>query len=92
MRSKRTLQPFKHQPHKMIKRTQTIRRQEPTNYLSVFDHFVRLVFKELGNNKQPSRNLFKRKLSTTSDSKQDSMLFIKKRVNLTNSQIDILTC
>ena len=76
----------------MIKRTQTIRRQEPMNYLSVFGHFVRLVFKELGNNKQPSRNLFKRKLSATSDSKQNSMLFIKKRVNLTNSQIDILTC
>ena len=76
----------------MIKRTQTIRRQEPTNYLSVFDHFVGLAFKELGNNKQPSRNLFKMKLSTTSDSKQNSMLFIEKRVNLTNSPIDILAC
>ena len=80
----------------MIKRTQTIRRQESTNYLtnylSVFDHFVGLAFKELGNKKQPSRNLFKRKLSTTSDAKQNLMLFIKKRVNLTNSQIEILTC
>ena len=34
--------PFKRQPHKMIKHTQTIRRQQPTNCLSVFDHFVGL--------------------------------------------------
>ena len=27
--------------------TQKIRRQQPTNYLSVFDHFVGLVFKGL---------------------------------------------
>ena len=31
----------------MVKHTQTIRRQEPTNYLSVFDHFVGLVLKGL---------------------------------------------
>ena len=29
----------------MVKRTQTIRRQKPTNCLSVFDHFVSLVLK-----------------------------------------------
>ena len=29
--------------------TQTIRRQEPTNYLSVFDHFVGLALKGLRN-------------------------------------------
>ena len=29
----------------MVKHTQTIRRQKPTNGLSVFDHFVRLTLK-----------------------------------------------
>ena len=37
--------PFKRQPHKMVKHTQTIRRQQPTNCLSVFDHFMRLALK-----------------------------------------------
>ena len=27
----------------MVKHTQTIRRQQPTNYLSMFDHFVGLT-------------------------------------------------
>ena len=31
----------------MVKHIQTIRRQKPTNYLSVFDHFVGLRLKEL---------------------------------------------
>ena len=31
----------------MVKLTQTIRRLMPTNCLSVFDHFVELVLKEL---------------------------------------------
>ena len=31
----------------MVKHTQTIRRQIPTNYLTVFDHFVGLVLKGL---------------------------------------------
>ena len=31
----------------MIKHTKTIRRQQPTNYLSVFDHFVGLALKGL---------------------------------------------
>ena len=26
-------------PHKMVKHTQAIRRQQPRNYFSVFDHF-----------------------------------------------------
>ena len=30
----------------MVKHTQTIRRQKPTNYLNVFDQFVGLAFKE----------------------------------------------
>ena len=30
-------QPFKRQLHKMVKHTQTFRRQQPTNCLSVFD-------------------------------------------------------
>ena len=33
----------------MIKYTQTIRLQQPTNCLSVFDHFVKLVLKGLSN-------------------------------------------
>ena len=35
------------QPHKMVNHTQTICRWQPTNCLSVFDHFVGLAFKEL---------------------------------------------
>ena len=35
------------QPNKMVKHTQTIGRQQPTNCLSVFDHFVRLMLKRL---------------------------------------------
>ena len=31
----------------MVKHTQTIRRQQPMNYLSVFDHFVGLRLKGL---------------------------------------------
>ena len=34
---------FKRQPHKMIKHTKTIRRQQPTNCLSLSDHFVELA-------------------------------------------------
>ena len=37
--------PFKHQPHKMVKHTQIIRRQQPTNCFS--DHFVGLELKGL---------------------------------------------
>ena len=36
-----------HQPHKIVKNTQIIRRQESTNCLSVFDRFVALVLKGL---------------------------------------------
>ena len=39
--------PFKHQPHKKIKHTQTIRQLLPTNCVSVFDHFVGLALKQL---------------------------------------------
>ena len=42
-----TPQPFKLQPHKMVRHTQTIRREQPTNCLSVFDHFVGLERKWL---------------------------------------------
>ena len=38
---------IKYQPHKMAKNIQTIRRQQSTNCLSVFDHFVGLVLKGL---------------------------------------------
>ena len=37
--------PFKRQPHKMVKHTQTIRRRQPMNCLIVFDHFVGLLLK-----------------------------------------------
>ena len=37
------------QPHKMAKHTQTIRRQQPTNCLSVFDIFVELALKRVKN-------------------------------------------
>ena len=36
-----------HQPNQMVKQSQTIRRQLPTNCLSVFDHFLELVLKGL---------------------------------------------
>ena len=39
--------PFKGQPHTMVKHTETIRRQQLTNCLSVFDHFVGLALKWL---------------------------------------------
>ena len=35
--------PLKRQPHKMVKHTQTIRRQQSTNFLSVFDLLVELT-------------------------------------------------
>ena len=37
------------QTHKIVKHTQTIRRQQPTNCLSMFDHFVELALKGLKN-------------------------------------------
>ena len=40
-------QPFKYQPHKMVKHVQTISRQQSMNCLSVFDYFVGLTLKEL---------------------------------------------
>ena len=42
-----TPQPFKLQPHRMVRHTQTIRREQPTNCLSVFDHFAGLERKGL---------------------------------------------
>ena len=42
-----TLEPFKRQSQKIVKHNQTIRRQQLTNCLSVFDHFVGLVLKGL---------------------------------------------
>ena len=40
-------QSFKHQPQKMAQHTQTFRRQLPTNFLSLFDHFMGLALKGL---------------------------------------------
>ena len=39
--------PFKRQPHKIVKHIQTNFRQQPTNCLSVFDHFMVLALKGL---------------------------------------------
>ena len=41
------LKPFKYQPHKIVKHTQTTRQQKPTYCLSVSDHFVGLPLKGL---------------------------------------------
>ena len=41
----------------MVKHTQTIRRKQPTNCLSVFDHFVGLVLKGIRSNKTVSESL-----------------------------------
>ena len=41
--------PIKRQPHKMVKHAQKIRRQQPTNCLSVFYHFLGLVLKVIWN-------------------------------------------
>ena len=38
---------FKRQPHKMVKHTQKICRQRPSNCLSVFDHFLGLALSGL---------------------------------------------
>ena len=42
------------QSHKIVKHTQTIRRQQPTNCLSVFDYSVKLVLKGLTQKKRPT--------------------------------------
>ena len=39
--------PFKRQPHKMVKHNKIVRRQNPMNCLNVFDHFVGLALKGL---------------------------------------------
>ena len=41
------LKPFRHQPHNMVKHTQTISRLLPTNCLSVSENFVGLALKGL---------------------------------------------
>ena len=49
---------FKRQPHKMVKHTQTIHRQKPTNCLSMFDNFVGLPFKGLNWYKTLMKSVF----------------------------------
>ena len=49
---------FKRQPHKMVKHTQTIHRQKPTNCLSIFDNFVGLPFKGLNWYKTLMKSVF----------------------------------
>ena len=38
---------LKRQPHKMVKYSQIVCRQQPTNCLSVFDHIMGLVLKRV---------------------------------------------
>ena len=45
------------QPYKMVQRTQTICRQELTNCLGVFDHFMGLVFKGLEQDLNKNTNI-----------------------------------
>ena len=56
-------QPFKRQSYKMVKHTQTIRQQQLTNCLSVFDHFVKLVLKGLSLIKDTQKQLNKKNKS-----------------------------
>ena len=42
----------------MVKHTQTIRRQQPTNCLSVFGHFVKMAFKRLPTAQNSLQDLF----------------------------------
>ena len=47
----------------MIKHTQTIRQQQPTNCLSVFDHFVGLALKGLNILIQVLKTAFAKRLT-----------------------------
>ena len=47
---------FKRQHNKMIKHTQTIRQQKPTNCLSAFDHLVGLAPKGLNSFRAASQS------------------------------------
>ena len=49
----------------MIKHTQTIRRQQPTNCLNVFDHFVGLALKVLNSLKALNKGAGKTLLMST---------------------------
>ena len=42
-----SINPLKSQPHKMVKHNKIIHQQQPTNCLSVFDHFVGFALKGL---------------------------------------------
>ena len=47
----------------MIKHTQTIRQQQPTNCLSVFDHFVGLALKGLNILRQVLKTIFAKRFT-----------------------------
>ena len=63
----------------MVKHTQTIRQQQPTNCLIVFDHFVELVLKEL---KKIDTTISEYKVyyKQPGDLRKNSQLFIKIKV------------
>ena len=52
------INPLSINPKKMVKHTQIIRWQRPTNCLSVFDHFVVLALKELTTILYTNKKLF----------------------------------
>ena len=52
-----SFEPFKREPQKMVKHTQTIRWLLPTNCLGLFDHFVGLVLKGLKTEKYRTKKL-----------------------------------
>ena len=62
----------------MVKHTQTIRRQEPTNCLSVFDFFVGLALKGFNNFKESLR--FLKAFADLSTSTLRNILLIKTKI------------
>ena len=61
----RFYQPFKRHSHRMVKYTQTIRRQQPTNCLSEFDHFVGMALKRLKRMIKTMSNILAKVLNRT---------------------------
>ena len=74
------IDPFKRQPQKIVKHTQTFRRQFAKNCLSVFGHFVILALKGLfyTNSKTNLTILFTRRLLRSVFNLEFTHLFISK--------------
>ena len=61
----------------MVKHTQIIRRQQPTNYLSVFDHFVGIALKGLTSNATKLLESTERKLTKEKNGENKPQLLLK---------------